>query len=55
MYRRTLTLRIPVLLMALIVALAMVPGEVGQAIRDFGRVALDGAHEMARGYGKLFD
>jgi hypothetical protein len=55
MYRRTLTLRIPVLLMALIVALALMPGEVGESVRAFGRVAMDGLHELGRGYGKLFD
>ena len=55
MYRRVFTIRIPVLLMALIVALAMMPGEVGEAVRNFGRVALAGLHEIERGYGKLFD
>jgi hypothetical protein len=55
MYRRALNIRIPVLLMALIVAVAMLPGEVGEAVRNFGRVALAGLHEIERGYGKLFD
>jgi len=55
MYRRALTIRIPVLLMALLVALAFVPGEVGEAIRAFGRAAMDGARQIAEVYGRLFD
>jgi hypothetical protein len=55
MYRRGLTIRIPVLLMALVVALAFMPGEMGDAVRAFGNVVLDGLHQLERGYGKLFD
>jgi len=52
--RKTLNLRVPVLLMALIVALAMVPGEFGDAVRAFGGVVADGIDQLERGYGRLF-
>jgi hypothetical protein len=55
MYHRNINIRIPVLVMALIVAIALVPGEMGDALRAFGDVVVAAVREVQRGYGKLFD
>jgi hypothetical protein len=45
---------IPVLLAALVVALAVMPGEVGMKLHQFGGVVHDGAQQMHDGYMRLF-
>jgi hypothetical protein len=45
---------VPVLVGLLVVALALMPGEVGELFGRFGHVAADGARQMHDGYMRLF-
>lgn len=55
MNRSTVNVRmLPVLVAALVLTLALLPGEVGQTLRHFGDVALDAGRSMRDGYMRLF-
>ena len=45
---------VPVLVAALVIALVVMPGEVGATLRDFGGVAGDAAQGVHDGYMRLF-
>lgn len=45
---------VPILVAALVLTLALLPGEVGETLRRFGAVALDAGRSMYEGYMRLF-
>ena len=53
--RSTVNVRmVPILVAALVLTLALLPGEVGETLRHFGEVALDAGRSMHDGYMRLF-